>query len=266
MAIASLTDSMRAGVPGVRAYTAYTWSPEPHWLRTLGQISGTLLLLELMVALILVVAIAGGLAFAAYWTHKNVIPVVGEYSARAKQVVDIGARAGDRVVEGVAEFHGRRMGFETALRVFFLGPQAAAGLVRRAPTPAPLASEAPNAIARPVTTETRSPAPTPIRPTQPTQPSRGANEARGDRRPPLVNPAPTMALHETPPVAPPSDQPAPGPTPIAPANAMLRAAPFGALAPLRPITSTLPIGRAGTPGGMRAGVANGFGGVGFLGS
>ncbi|HUY75187.1 MAG TPA: hypothetical protein VMV29_00335 [Ktedonobacterales bacterium] len=258
MAIASLAITTHGATPSVRAYT---WSPEPGWLHTLGQIAGTLLLLELMLALVLVVAIAGGLAFVAYWTHKNVVPVIGDYSARAKQVVDMGARAGDRVVEGVAEFHGRRMGLETALRVFFLGPQAADGLARRAPTQAPLASEAPDAIARPVTTETPRMAPIPIRPTQPTQPT---GEPHADRRSPRIAPSPAMALRETPPIAhAPEDQPAQSAAPITPANALRRATPLAAPAPLRPSASTLPIGRAGTPGGLRAGIA---GGVGFLGS
>lgn len=260
MAIASLAATARATSHDVRAYT---WSPEPQWLHTLGQIAGTLLLLELMLALVLVLAIAGGLAFVAYWTHKNVVPVIGDYSARAKQVVDVGARAGDRVVEGVAEFHGRRMGLETALRVFFLGPQAADGLVRRSPSQEPLASEAPEALTRPATSDAPHAAPTPIRPTQPTQPT---NESRADRRPPTprMSPAPTMALHETPPVAQATgDRPAQGATPITPANALRRATPLASPAPMAPIAGTLPIGRAGTAGGMRAGVASG---VGFVGS
>jgi len=237
-------------------------------LHTLGQIAGTLLLLELMLALALVLAIAGGLAFVAYWTHKHVVPVVGEYSARAKQVVDVGARAGDRVVEGVAEFHGRRMGLETALRVFFLGPDAARGLVRRAPAATPAPSPALDAIARPVTTDATTDAPQTTRirfpqpPPVPATPPTG--DSRADRRPPRIAPAPTMALHETPPIRGPlGERPAPDPSPISHANVLHRAAPLAPLSPLRSIVPTSPIGRAGTAGGMRAGMANGAGFLGF---
>ncbi len=94
---------------------------EPGWLRTLGQIAGTMLLVELLIALAVVCALMGGLAYAAWWLHRNVIPVVGRYGQQAQQVMDVAERSGERIVERVASFHGAQVGVITGLRVFLFG-------------------------------------------------------------------------------------------------------------------------------------------------
>ena len=94
---------------------------EPDWLRTTGQIAGTLLLVELLIALVVVCALVGGLAYAAWWVHRNVIPVVDQYGQQAQQVMEVAERSGERIVERVATFHGAQVGVLTGLRVFFFG-------------------------------------------------------------------------------------------------------------------------------------------------
>ncbi len=93
----------------------------PAWLHTLGQIAGTFLLIELLVALALVCALMVGLAIAAWWLHVNVIPVVSEYGEQAQHFMGIAGRGGEAVVEKVATFHGARAGVLTGLRVFLFG-------------------------------------------------------------------------------------------------------------------------------------------------
>ena len=100
---------------------------EPGWLRTLGQIAGTMLLVELLIALAVVCALMGLLAYAAWWLHRNVIPVVGRYGQQAQQVMDVAGRGGERIVERVASFHGAQVGVMTGLRVFLFGRPRAQG-------------------------------------------------------------------------------------------------------------------------------------------
>lgn len=94
---------------------------EPGWLRTLGQIAGTTLLIELLVALVVVCALMGGLAYAAWWTHRNVLPVVNAYGLKAQDALQRTERTGERIVGQVASFHGAQVGLFTGLRVFLFG-------------------------------------------------------------------------------------------------------------------------------------------------
>ncbi|HET9110744.1 MAG TPA: hypothetical protein VFN78_07965 [Ktedonobacterales bacterium] len=93
----------------------------PQWLHTLGQIAGTLLLVELLLALAIILALFGGLAFAAWWLHRNVIPVVNQYGEQAQHVMTMAERSGEAIVDRVATFHGAQVGVFTALRVFLFG-------------------------------------------------------------------------------------------------------------------------------------------------
>ncbi len=110
----------------------------PAWLHTLGQAAGTLLLLELLLALAIVCALMGGLAYAAWWLRRNVIPVVDQYSQQAQDVMDVAGRGGERIVERVATFHGAQAGLLTGMRVFLFGrpqPQRAAAPLTAEPAP-----------------------------------------------------------------------------------------------------------------------------------
>lgn len=110
----------------------------PNWLHTLGQISGTLLLVELLIALVIVCALMGGVAYAAWWLHRNVIPVVNQYGEQAQQVLGLAGRSGERIVERVATFHGAQAGLLTGLRVFLFGrPQPTQEVVQLGAEPAP---------------------------------------------------------------------------------------------------------------------------------
>lgn len=100
------------------------------WLRTAGQIAGTMLMIELLLALLIFAAMMLGLAFAAWWLHRNVIPVVGQYSAQAEQYISIAERGSERVALGVASFYGARAGVVAGFKAFFR-------LGRRAPTTPP---------------------------------------------------------------------------------------------------------------------------------
>ncbi|GEM_PF-1079151 len=124
---------------------------EPEWLHTLGQISGVLLMLELCFALLLVCALAFGIAYAMHWTHSNVTPLLERSSDQARRAMAVVERSSDRVVEGIAEFHGRRQGIEAALRVFFFGPKAAASLLNGR-KPLALPAEEPATLLRPAET------------------------------------------------------------------------------------------------------------------
>ena len=111
---------------------------DPPWLHTMGQIAGTLLLVELLLALAIVCALMGGLAYAAWWLHRNVIPVVDQYGQQAQQVMGVAGRSGERIVERVATFHGAQVGIFTGLRVFLFGrPQPQREVVPLATEPAP---------------------------------------------------------------------------------------------------------------------------------
>ncbi len=94
---------------------------EPAWLHTAGQIAGTMLLIELLIALAVICALMGGLAYAAWWLSHNVIPVVGRYGQQAQQVMGVAERSGERIVERVASFHGAQVGIFTGLTVFLFG-------------------------------------------------------------------------------------------------------------------------------------------------
>ncbi|MGH2505517.1 MAG: hypothetical protein ACRDID_23645 [Ktedonobacterales bacterium] len=93
----------------------------PHWLHVMGQIAGTMLLVELLIALVIVCALMGGLAYGAWWTHRNVIPVVNDYAEQAQDVMSKAERGGEAIVERVATFHGAQKGVLTGLRVFLFG-------------------------------------------------------------------------------------------------------------------------------------------------
>jgi hypothetical protein len=113
----------------------------PLWLHTLGQIAGTLLLVELLLALAIVCALMGGLAYAAWWMHRNVIPVIDHYGQQAQQVMGVAERSGERIVGRVATFHGAQAGIFTGLRVFLFGrPQPQREVVHLPAEPAPVAS------------------------------------------------------------------------------------------------------------------------------
>jgi hypothetical protein len=108
----------------------------PYWLHVMGQIAGTLLLVELLVALVIVCALMGGLAYGAWWLHRNVIPVVNDYAEQAQGVMSRAEHGGEVIVERVATFHGAQMGVLTGLRVFlFGGPQRAAAPLDATPQP-----------------------------------------------------------------------------------------------------------------------------------
>jgi hypothetical protein len=98
---------------------------EPSWLHTLGQMAGTLLLIELVLVLLVVCALMIAIAIAARWLRRNVVPVVDQYGGQAQRYLVVAERGSDRVAHGVAEFHGRWEGARTAIRVFFLGRDAA---------------------------------------------------------------------------------------------------------------------------------------------
>lgn len=112
----------------------------PRWLHVMGQIAGTMLLIELLIALVVVCALMGGLAYGAWWLHRNVIPVVNDYAEQAQGVMSKAERGGEAIVERVATFHGAQKGVLTGLRVFLFGrPQrAAVPLDARATTTQPI--------------------------------------------------------------------------------------------------------------------------------
>lgn len=98
---------------------------EPGWLHTLGLIAGTLLLLELVLALVIVAALMVGLAVGAHWVHVNVIPPLKEYAPRAEQAMTIAQRGTEKAVQGIAVFFGWRQRIETTVRVLLFGRGAA---------------------------------------------------------------------------------------------------------------------------------------------
>ena len=98
---------------------------EPLWLHTLGQMAGTLLMLELCFVLLLVCVIVGALAYASWWLHSKVIPILNQYGPMAQQYMGIAVQGSDRVVGGVAEFQSRWEGFATGARVMLFGTRGA---------------------------------------------------------------------------------------------------------------------------------------------
>ncbi len=128
---------------------------EPQWLHTLGQMAGTLLMLELCFVLLLVCVIVGALAYGSWWLHRNVIPVLDQYGGRAQQYMGVAMQGSDRVVSGVAEFHGRWEAIATGARVMLFGTRGA----RR---PLPPADETGNGM----TPAIPAPPQTPVNPVQ----------------------------------------------------------------------------------------------------
>lgn len=104
------------------------FAAEPGWLHTLGQIAGVTLLAELLIALTIVCALMGGLAYAAWWVHRNVLPVVDTYGEKAQEALRRADSAGERIVGQVATFHGAQVGILTGLRVFLFGRPSARGV------------------------------------------------------------------------------------------------------------------------------------------
>lgn len=98
---------------------------EPGWLRAAGQAAGTILLLELGLVLIIVAALMVGFAFAAWWLRKHVSPILGQYAPKAEQAMTTAQKSSERVVQGVAEFYGRRQQIRTSIRVLLFGREAA---------------------------------------------------------------------------------------------------------------------------------------------
>ncbi len=98
---------------------------EPGWLHAAGQAAGTILLLELGLALFIVAALMVGFAVAAWWLRTHVVPVVREHAPQALHAMQVAQQSSDRVVGGVAEFYGRRQQAETAVRVLLFGRKAA---------------------------------------------------------------------------------------------------------------------------------------------
>jgi hypothetical protein len=98
---------------------------EPLWLHTLGQIAGTMLLLELCLVLLLVCVIMAALAYGSWWLHHNVIPILDQYGVKAQHYMGVAIQGSDRVVGGVAEFHGRWEAITTGARVMIFGTRGA---------------------------------------------------------------------------------------------------------------------------------------------
>ena len=98
---------------------------EPQWLHTLGQMAGTLLMLELCFVLLLVCVIVAALAYASWWIHSKVIPILSQYGPMAQQYMGIAVQGSDRVVGGVAEFQSRWEAFATGARVMVFGTRGA---------------------------------------------------------------------------------------------------------------------------------------------
>src|SRR5262249_3227693 len=98
---------------------------EPVWLQTLGQMAGTLLLIELVLVLLVVSALMIAIAYAAWWLRRNVVPVVDQYGGETQRLLAVAERGSDRVARGVAEFHGRWEGLQTTVQSFVFGRRAA---------------------------------------------------------------------------------------------------------------------------------------------
>lgn len=100
-------------------------SESPSWLHTLGQIAGTILVLELSIALLIVAALAVGIAYGVYWLRLHVMPIIGQNAPRIINAMNVAEQSSDKVVRGVAEFYGRRQAVQTGLRVLLFGRGAA---------------------------------------------------------------------------------------------------------------------------------------------
>ncbi len=100
-------------------------SESPAWLHTLGQIAGTILVIELSIALLIVAALSVGIALGIRWLRQNVTPVVSQNTPRIISAMTVAQQSSDKVVKGVAEFYGRRQAVQTGLRVLLFGSGAA---------------------------------------------------------------------------------------------------------------------------------------------
>lgn len=100
-------------------------SESPAWLHTLGQIAGTILVVELSIALLIVAALAVGIAYGIYWLRQRVMPILSENAPRVLNAMNVAQQGSEKVVKGVAEFYGRRQAVQTGLRVLLFGRGAA---------------------------------------------------------------------------------------------------------------------------------------------
>lgn len=100
-------------------------SESPPWLHTLGQIAGVILVIELSVALLIVAALAVGIAYGVHWSRQCIIPVLRQYTPRILNAMTVAEQSSDKVANGVAEFYGRRQAVTTGLRVLLFGRGAA---------------------------------------------------------------------------------------------------------------------------------------------
>jgi hypothetical protein len=90
----------------------------------MGQIAGTLLVLELIAVLLVVLALAGVLAYGLWWLRSHVVPVLDQYGSQARQIMEKTTQGTDRVMRTVAEVHGRKEAAQTILKVLLFGRPA----------------------------------------------------------------------------------------------------------------------------------------------
>ena len=100
-------------------------SESPAWLHTLGEIAGTILVVELSIALLIVAALAVGIAYGLYWLRQRAVPILAQYTPRVLNAMSVAQQGSDKVAQGVAEFYGRRQAVQTGLRVLLFGRGAA---------------------------------------------------------------------------------------------------------------------------------------------
>lgn len=118
------TSLIVAAVGPGRGYNTPYNSSDPLWAHVVGQIAGTLLLLELITILLTICALTTALAVAAWWVHAHFRPLMDIVSGRTIEALGVANSGSVRVVRGIAEFYGRRQQVETALKVFLLGRAA----------------------------------------------------------------------------------------------------------------------------------------------
>ena len=94
---------------------------DPAWLTTIGRIAGTILLLEVAGVLLVLTALVVALALGAWWLQEHVAPLLDQYGTQAVGAMGAAMKGSERVVRGVAEFRGRTVGIESAIRTFLLG-------------------------------------------------------------------------------------------------------------------------------------------------
>jgi hypothetical protein len=130
---------------------------EPLWLHTLGQIAGTMLLLELCFVLLLVCVIMAALAYGSWWLHHNVIPILDQYGGKAQHYMGVAIQGSDRVVGGVAEFHGRWEAITTGARVMIFGTRGAKRPVLPASADGSAPTLEPGSVREPIATAPATP-------------------------------------------------------------------------------------------------------------